>query len=247
MHCSNHNSQPSNSNTCGRFLLGRSGNSLRKKAKNPRLFRKNRPQLSPLKESVEPASTRLVVRSPQFSYSKSPIVTSETVHETGFSRAELFDLEESFKLFDVYGEGSVQVGDLKGILEVLQQEQSTSTYPHLDTLLERLSEVDDEDTLGLEDYVRLMASTTIGNSVAMQGGSQEEHFQRVFALFDSNNKGYIDLRDMEQIAIELGEHDMTRGELQEMMDRAVGSQKAEKVNVEDFTNMMTMSLFPSND
>ncbi len=192
-------------------------------------------------------------RQPQFSYSKSPIIAKETIDATGFSRAELHDLEESFKLFDVYGEGTIQVGDLKGILEMLQQEQESedNKYPHLETLLSRLDEVSDEDTLDLEDYVRLMASTTIGNSLAIEsnGGSQEEHFRRVFELFDTQHKGYITLKDLEQIAIELGEHDMTRGELQEMIDRAVGTStnNEKKVDTEAFCRMMTMSLFSSQN
>ena len=210
----------------------------------------------------------------------SPIANSETVDATGFSKAELHDLEESFKLFDIYGEGNVQVGDLRGILEVLDQEQkeqqeeanpshltpqhpSTTPlrFPHLTTLLDRLSELSDEDTLSLEDYIQLMASTTIGNSIAIEkpdatGGSARDHFERVFRLFDTGNKGYITLLDLQRIALELGEYDMTKGELQEMIDRAVGGKDGDddntknsgqkKVGIEEFTRMMTTSLFPSN-
>ena len=145
------------------------------------------------------------------------------------------------------------MGDLKGILGVLQQEEQEATkYSNLNLLLDRLSELSDEDTLDLETYIRLMASTTIGNSIAEGDNNQDEHFARVFALFDTDGKGYITLKDMETIAIELGEHDMTRGELQEMIDRAIGDTSndniAEKrVGIEDFTRMMTMSLFPSNE
>ena len=59
----------------------------------------------------------------------------------------------------------------------------------------------------------------------------------------------IPLKDLEQIAIELGEHDMTRGELQEMIDRAVGTStnNEKKVDTEAFCRMMTMSLFSSQN
>mmetsp|Transcript_15283 Transcript_15283/g.35420 ORF Transcript_15283/g.35420 Transcript_15283/m.35420 type:complete len:311 (-) Transcript_15283:68-1000(-) len=215
--------------------------------------------------------------------SMSPIANSETVDATGFSKAELHDLEESFKLFDIYGEGNVQVGDLRGILEVLDQEQkqhqeedqlshqhprhpsaTTATplrFPHLTTLLDRLSELSDEDTLSLEDYIQLMASTTISTSIAIEkpnstGGSPRDHFERVFRLFDSGDKGYITIKDLQRIAVELGEYDMTKGELQEMIDRALGKKAGHddnangnvqgKVGIEEFTRMMTTSLFPSN-
>lgn len=226
-------------------------------------------QLSPVKENVPNRPTAgaiLPQRHPQpmkFQGAPSaPIRESETLDASGFSRAEIHDLEESFKLFDIYGEGSVQVGDLRNILEVLQQEQmqqqqsdnTTTKFPHLETLLYRLSESSDEDTLTKDEYIQLMASTTITNSIA-QGNNRDEdngsdqHFARVFRLFDSGNKGYITVEDLERIAIELGEHDMTIGELQEMIDRARSGGKdgnaSDRVGLEEFTRMMTMSLFPS--
>ena len=190
---------------------------------------------------------------------------------TGFSRAELHDLEESYKLFDVYGQGSVEVGDLRSILEVLRQEQEEhqdsqifgTKYPHLETLLHRMSDLSDEETLTLEDYIQLMASTTISNTILLENGNNsdeigsDQHFAPVFRLFDAENKGYISLQDLERVAVELGEHDMTRGELQEMLDRAVGGsrntkggdhqQQEQRVGLDEFTTMMTMSLFPSGD
>ena len=278
IHCTNTNTiiqyvlhQPNNSsnNSRGRFLLGRPilRRQQEKKSNKPskvsfrRPSHRATPRLSPLKETQEATATttgfRLRQPQQQVFYSKSPIATD--VDETGFSRAELYDLEESFKLFDVYGEGSIQVGDLKGILEVLQQEQDTpSKYSNLETLLDRLSELEDEDTLDLNNYIQLMASTTIGNSILIENGgestSQDQHFSRIFALFDSDGKGYITLRDLETIAIELGEHDMTRGELQEMIDRAIGSTNntnnkegggEKRVGIDEFTKVMTMSLFPT--
>jgi Ca2+-binding EF-hand superfamily protein len=210
--------------------------------------------------------------------STSPIANNENVDSTGFSKAELHDLQQSFKLFDVYGEGSVQVGDLRGILEVLQQEEQehqssgSNKYPHLETLLNRLSEVSDEHTLTMDDYIHLMASTTISNAIMIENGnnaddSSLEHFARVFRLFDTDGKGYITQKDLERIAVDLGEHDMTRGELQEMIDRALsgsgnnnssnnnnanynrndGGDGEKRVGIDEFTRMMTMSLFPSND
>lgn len=260
--------QPNNSKTSngrGRFLLGRSANAQSKPKKsinkNFRVsFRKSSrapPVLSPLKETTEStlASFRQRQEQQHIYYSKSPIATQETVDATGFSKAELYELEESFKLFDVYGEGSIQVGDLKGILAVLQEEDpEASKYSNLNLLLERLSELSEEDTLDLESYIQLMASTTIGNSIAIESegdDNQDQHFARIFALFDTDGKGYITLKDMEAIAIELGEHDMKRGELQEMIDRAIGNTNNDavgekRVDIDDFTRMMTMSLFPSN-
>jgi Ca2+-binding EF-hand superfamily protein len=292
------NNNSNNGRTRGRFLLGRAGSAFRRttqssKSTKPSLnflrstpvLPPGNPQLSPLVNKPTPVrasgTTTTGFQHPRRAkqvtfqdivYSKSPIVDNETVDATGFSRAELHDLEESFKLFDVYGEGVIQVEDLKGILEALRQEQqeeeglqqqqqdgqpsSGKKYPHLETLLDRLSELADEDTLNLENYIQLMASTTISNAIMIENGGDNadssEHFARVFKLFDADGKGYITRRDLERIAIELGEHEMTRGELQEMIDRALGgthhtgiSDDTKKVYIEDFTKMMTMNLFPT--
>ena len=178
---------------------------------------------------------------------------------TMFSQAELYDIEESFKLFDIHGEGIVQVGDLRSILSVLEQEQqqhqqqsmTSHNYPHLNTLLYQLSELSDEDNLTLNEYVQLMANTTNNNEENDEDDDNNNHFIRVFRLFDTDEKGYITVNDLQRVAIELGEHDMTIDEIQEMIDRAkqtnhnnVDHDDNGKVNIDDFIQMMTMSLFP---
>ena len=176
---------------------------------------------------------------------------------TMFSQAELYDIEESFKLFDIHGEGIVQVGDVRSILLVLQQEQqqqhqqqsmTSYNYPHLNTLLYQLSELSEEDNLTLDEYVQLMANTTNNNE--KEDDEENNHFIRVFRLFDTDEKGYITVNDLQRVAIELGEHDMTIDEIQEMIDRAKTKNSNDndnddgKVYIDDFIQMMTMSLFP---
>ena len=236
---------------------------------------RGRPQLSPLKKKNSTTShPHRLQHQQQHQHvtfkdkSAAPIANNETLHSSGFSQAEIHDMEESFKLFDIYGEGYVQVGDLRNILEVLKLEQQqpqhqrqsstiAAKYPHLDTLLYRLSELSDEDTLNMDEYTQLMTSTTITNSIALEtndnyNGEEDngiQHFARVFELFDADGKGCITVEDLERIAVELGEHDMTRGELQEMIDRACGVSDDggnKVVGIEEFTKMMTMSLFSSN-
>lgn len=184
----------------------------------------------------------------------------------GFSRAELYDIEESFKLFDIYDEGSVQVGDLRSILGVLQQEhqqQSTNDndngfyYKHLDTLLKKLSQLSDEDNLSADDYVKLMSSTSTITNDDNDDETEDDngsYFIRVFRLFDIDGKGYITVDDLKRAAVELGEHDMSIEEIKEMIDRAITGTSSSnnnegagnndgRVYIEDFTRMMTMNLF----
>jgi Ca2+-binding EF-hand superfamily protein len=98
--------------------------------------------------------------------------------------------------------------------------------------------------------MNLMESTTITSAMANEAveseyygdGQQQQNYVHVFRLFDLDGKGYIDLQDLQRVALELGEHDMTHDELHEMMERAANSKG--KVSLEDFTRMMTMNLFP---
>ena len=182
---------------------------------------------------------------------------------TGFSQAELLELQESFKLFDIDNTGSIQVGDLSGILKTLQEEQQHNSnaqvyFPHLEPLLQRLeANYNEEDMLSLDDFIDLMSSTTISNAMAHTTPEDEttydesHNFKHVFRLFDVEGKGYVTIQDLERVAVELGEHDMTREELQDMIHRAkaIGGSKSssrdqQRVGLDEFTRVMTMNLFP---
>jgi Ca2+-binding EF-hand superfamily protein len=194
--------------------------------------------------------------------------SSSSSSPLGFSQAETQELHESFQLFDIDNTGSIAVGDLRSILKTLQSEYmqprqplAAVRCPHLDNLLHHLSSLDDEEQLTLDDYMNLMASTTISSAMAtMPGGDQynaengdNHNYAHVFRLFDLDGKGYIDIQDLERVALELGEHDMTREELQEMIERAVSNtnhtprqqqQLQHRVGLKEFTRMMTMNMFP---
>ena len=55
-------------------------------------------------------------------------------------------------------------------------------------------------------------------------------------------KGYITVSDLERIANELGEQDMTVEELEEMIERASSEQKGQ-VTLAEFSRIMTLNLF----
>jgi Ca2+-binding EF-hand superfamily protein len=187
---------------------------------------------------------------------------------TGFSQMELQELHESFQLFDIDNTGSISVGDLRSILKTLQSEQmqrqqqtSSLCYPHLEKLLQRMASWGDEEELTLEDYMNLVASTTISGAMMQRddynGEENGDHhnYAHVFQLFDLEGKGYIELQDLERVALELGEHDIAREELQEMVERAISypsgklqQQQQPRVGLNEFTRIMTMNLFsPKRD
>lgn len=69
----------------------------------------------------------------------------------------------------------------------------------------------------------------------------KEDVAKVFALFDTEGRGRIGLRDLKRVAKELGET-MTEAELQEMIERADKDADGE-ISPEDFFNIMTKKSF----
>jgi len=169
--------------------------------------------------------------------------SSSSKNTAGFSQVEIEELKQSFQLFDVEGTGTVSVGDLTNVLQALQQEGAP--YPHLEKLLYILSERNALEEMQFNDYVQLMAMTTL-NYTLQSEMDETSKLAHVFDLFDTDRKGYITIDDLERIAVELGEHEMTREELTEMIERAQSKSKRNKgrVTLEDFMNMMTLNLFP---
>lgn len=158
----------------------------------------------------------------------------------GFSQSELEGLKESFALFDTEQSGSILAVDL---YTILQSMHGDNLYPHLELLLAELSSYSDQDyRLDFDDYLALMSKT----SVYHQSGDDEtleiNNYEQLFQLFDLDRKGYIETKDLERVAHELGEYDITKEDLQEMIRR--GDSKNEKrVYLEDFSKIMTLNLF----
>ena len=170
-----------------------------------------------------------------------PRATTSTA--TGFSQSEIDELTETFSLFDAEGTGRISIGDFRAVLESLQSSSSVArpTYPHLDKLLGQLSKHEDNELLDLDQYLRFMESTSLQHTLQANADG-EDNFAHVFELFDLEGKGYITLQNLERVANELGEHDMTREELEEMMERA-NSKHSGRVTLQEFTKLMTLNLF----
>lgn len=162
------------------------------------------------------------------------------------------------------GTGSISVVDFRNVLESLQ-ESPNSFYPHLDQILDTISERDDNDTLDFEAFLELMESTSLQQNLETEN-DVGYNFGHIFSLFDGEfretfgvscsesrpnphddnpvvqGKGYITVSDLERIANELGEQDMTVEELEEMIERASSEQKGQ-VTLAEFSRIMTLNLF----
>jgi Ca2+-binding EF-hand superfamily protein len=199
-------------------------------------------------------------------------MTTASCSSSAFSQLELQELRDSFAAFDIGNRGRIACGELRQVLESLYNDnhdaaahQSTSPpttmYPHLGQVLDLLNEFykDDNDTIDFEGYLQLMERTTLQHRM-LEAQQQEQQgdddkdgdhgiaaatlasYAHVFELFDVDGKGYITVDDLERLAHELGEHDMTRDELEEMMERAAHCQEKGKVRLEEFSQIMSMKL-----
>ena len=183
---------------------------------------------------------------------------------SGFSQLELDELRALWSLLDVQGNGQVSVDSIRQVLSSLQADTPNNkegAYPLMSKLEDQLNKnnysnpEEQQQFLDFSAFLELFEGTSLQNT--LQESAQKlnyndsddedpsENFAHVFALFDTNHKGYISIQDLERVAKELGEHDITQQELQEMMDRGGGSQQHKKgrVNLQEFTKLMTMDLF----
>jgi Ca2+-binding EF-hand superfamily protein len=174
-----------------------------------------------------------------------------------FSQSEIQELTNSFNLFDVHGTGSVVVSELRNVLEMLQDEQQEQQQKwkgqgheqqinatRIKIILEKLAYMgeDEEATLTLDDYIQLMASTTVAGSVPSEGEEEYDAIPAIFELFDLDGKGYISIHDLQRVSVELGEQ-MSTEELEEMIRRAKNNiEKGQRQEVDDASSLGRVTL-----
>ena len=159
----------------------------------------------------------------------------------GFSQSEIEGFKESFALFDTEQTGSISSVDLYNILKSLQGD---TVYPHLEKLLAELSTCSEDDRFDFDDYVALMARTSLHHLAqqAESGDLETNNYKHVFRLFDLDGKGYISADDLQRVAYELGEYDITKEELEEMIQRGDTNQEG-RVYLSEFSKIMNLNLF----
>lgn len=160
------------------------------------------------------------------------------------SRSEQEDLLHMFQLFDTEQTGTVSLMELKTVLEQVAKEDeddssNQQTQRGRRQALEKVLALpvfqnprNDDQQLSKEEFVDLLTSTE------PQGSSDLE---RVFELFDTDKKGYIDVEDLRRMAQDLGEESMGQEELEEMIQRAASSQQG-RVTLEDLEAVLNHTL-----
>lgn len=151
------------------------------------------------------------------------------------TKAEEASLQRAFDLFSE-GRGYIVVGELRDILDELVEEEVTNDIKdgtirsrNLKRLSDQLQSLEAYQHLSREEYLQLFLPDKNQNPM-----------QHLFELFDIDKKGYIHVQDLQRVAEELGESDLSSDELQEMIDRYATDGR---VNIEQFQSMLEQKLF----
>ena len=158
--------------------------------------------------------------------------------ETGnLSRSERDDLIVMFQQFDTQQSGSISLLELKSVLEQVAREEGTKR-PALDRLLasrtfQQIQDSKDDKQITQGEFIQILTNSSTEPS------EEGDEMRRLFALFDIDDKGYINVNDLRRIADELGES-MGEEELEEMIQRATSREG--QVTLEDFEAVMHHKL-----
>ena len=155
---------------------------------------------------------------------------SKPVERPGLTEEEIEEIREAFNLFDTDGSGTIDPKELKAAMQSLGFEAKNAT------IYQMISDID-KDGSGSIDFDEFLDMMT----AKISDRDSKEDINKVFSLFDADNKGSITLRDLKRVAKELGET-MTEAELLEMIERA-DSDADGNISQDDFFSILTRKNF----
>lgn len=143
----------------------------------------------------------------------------------GLTVDEVEEIKEAFDLFDIDGSGLVDPKELKAAILSLGFEARNQT------IYQMLLDLDQHTSrpIDFEEFVDLMTAR-------LSDRCTRDDCAKVFRLFDTEQKGSINVSNLRRIAKELGEA-ISAEELQEMILRADSNGDGE-VTLNDFYHVM---------
>jgi centrin-1 len=155
-------------------------------------------------------------------------MTSES--KASLASHELQEIRQAFDLFDTEKTGWIRAQELRTVLLQVAKDEDVA----VSGVLESLQALPDDQLLSIDDFIQLIEN---------RGGPNDnrEELRKIFDLFDTSGKGYVDVEDLRTVAASLGEQ-MSEEELEEMITRAsLTGQK--HVDYDEFKTIMTKKLF----
>merc|ERR1712238_297469 len=130
-----------------------------------------------------------------------------TMTKHGLKDDEVADLKEAFSMFDIDGDGTITIKELKEVMRSLGQN------PTDDELKAMISSVDDngDNEIDFEEFLILMSSKKPSSD------DPDKELRDAFAVFDDDNSGSISRAELKKLMKNLGQT-LTDAELDAMMD-----------------------------
>mmetsp|Transcript_18240 Transcript_18240/g.49013 ORF Transcript_18240/g.49013 Transcript_18240/m.49013 type:complete len:172 (-) Transcript_18240:424-939(-) len=152
----------------------------------------------------------------------------------GLKQDEIEEIKEAFDLFDTDQSGEIDLKELKAAMQSLGYESRN------DTIFTMLAELDKDGNAALrfEEFLDLMS----GKEGKDEKDTKEE-IDKIFALFDADQNGVIQARDVQKVCKELGER-LRADEIEEIVKRACQDESRSQITPEDFYLVMTKKTFP---
>eukprot|EP00831_Metopus_contortus_P075051 TRINITY_DN6865_c0_g2_i1.p2 TRINITY_DN6865_c0_g2~~TRINITY_DN6865_c0_g2_i1.p2 ORF type:complete len:229 (-),score=71.03 TRINITY_DN6865_c0_g2_i1:64-672(-) len=159
---------------------------------------------------------------------KSPMM--KRADKPGLTEDEIEEIREAFNLFDTEGVGYIDPKELKAAMQSLGFETKN---PTIFNMIASLDTEENKHGITFEMFLESIVSK-LGDKDTAEG------INKIFDLFDDDNTGTINLRNMKRVAKELGET-LSPEELKEILSRA--SANGEEITREEFYNIMTKKTF----
>ncbi|EEC43495.1 calmodulin [Phaeodactylum tricornutum CCAP 1055/1] len=152
-------------------------------------------------------------------------MSTESTAASGLTEEQVADLKEAFAMFDINGDGTIEIHELQQVMQKLGQN------PTEKELIEMISSVDDngDHEIDFDEFLILMKSR-IGHR------DPEKELRDAFAVFDTDGSGAIDRKELKRLMKKLGQA-LTEQEIDAMMDE-VDTNGDGEISFEEFKELM---------
>lgn len=162
------------------------------------------------------------------------MLSSPAMESPGVSPEYIEELRESFALFDKDNDGYITSKELFTVMRALRIE---STDDEIKDMIRNV-DVDGSGTVDFNEFLKMMSRSTAfrRQDSEFNRRHEEDEMRQAFRIFDIDDNGYIDARELKMTMCNLGE-DLSDKDVKKMMKLADKNGDG-KIDYEEFIQMM---------